>query len=254
MNVCSRAPIALAAALVMTALMMTALGAAPSFAGDHSTYVLNTSTAEPYATPERTGFLDKVVAEAFRRIGLKGEVAIYEASKRALINANDDVDQGVAMRVLNLEKEYPNLVRIPEKVIDNDFVAYSKNIDVATTDWNALKPYSVTHIHGWVVFERNLVEGQAVTAVKEPRQMFSMLDSGRVDMALYERWQGLYRAKAHGAQVRVHEPPLASVEMFMYVHKSHQDLVEPLAKALRGMKADGAYQAIFDETLSSLAR
>lgn len=228
------------------------LGAHGALAAEPPVYILNTSTGAPYATPDRRGFLDLVVAEAFKRIGKMGEVALYTASKRALINANEDVDQGVAMRVKNLEATFPNLVRVPEKVIDNDFVAYSRDLNVETTAWETLKPYAVTHIHGWVIFERNLQQGQNVTTVTEPGQMFDMLDKKRVDMVLYERWQGLQSAKARGAAVTVHEPPLASVEMFMYLHKNHADLVEPLDRALKSMKADGTYGAIFEQTLSPL--
>lgn len=229
-----------------------ALFSGPALAQEREVYVLNTSTGAPYANAERTGFLDLVVAEAFRRVGLKGEVAMYEASKRALMNANDDVDQGVAMRVEGLEKTYPNMVRVPEVVIGNDFVAYSKGLDLATTGWDALKPYAVTYIHGWVIFDTNMPQGQAVTTVKEPEQMFTLLDKGRADLALYERWQGLQRARDTGVQVRVHEPPLASVSMYMYVHKNHTALADRLAQALKDMKADGTYQDIFDRTLTPL--
>lgn len=227
----------------------------PAFAKhdeQHEAYVLNTSTGAPYATDDRQGFLDLLVAEAFRRIGKTGEVAVYSASKRALINANEDVDQGVAMRVANLDQKYPNLVVVPEPVIDNDFVAYSQGLDVQMTDWSVLMPYAVTHIHGWVIFERNVPEGTAVTTVREPGQLFELLAKGRADIALYERWQGLQRAREQGLDVKVHEPPLASVKMYMYVHKNHADLVEQLDQALKAMKADGTYQAIFDRTLSPL--
>ena len=82
--------------------------------------------------------------------------------------------------------------------------------------------------------------------------MFAMLDKGRVDVVLYERWQGLQRAKETGIKVKVHEPPLASVDMYMYVHKKHAHLAPRLAEALREMKADGTYQKIFDRTLTPL--
>ena len=217
-----------------------------------TTYILNTSTGSPYVTPDHEGFLDRIMAAAFNRIGLKGEVSLYTASKRALINANEDVDQGVAMRVKNLEKKYPNLVRVPEPLIENDFVAYSRDLDFATTGWDTLKPYAVTHIHGWLIFERNMAKGQEVTTVKEAGQMFAMLEKKRADIALYERWQGLQRAKDQGLTVRIHEPPLASVDMFMYLHKNHAHLVDKLSQALKAMKADGTYQAIFDKTLTPL--
>ena len=222
-------------------------------AAEPDVYILNTSTGAPYATKDHTGFQDLVVDEAFRRIGLKGRVESYEASARALINANDGIDHGVAMRIKGLDKKYPNLVRVPERLVGNDFVAYSTGLDFTTDSWETLLPYVVVYINGWLVFERNLDIEQKKTAVREPRQMFDMLNKGRVDVVLYERWQGLQRAKETGVVVKTHEPPLASVDMFMYVHKNYAHLAPKLAQALRDMKADGTYQAIFDKTLSSLS-
>jgi polar amino acid transport system substrate-binding protein len=112
----------------------------------------------------------------------------------------------------------------------------------------------VALINGWVIFERNLSPTQAKTAVTEPDQMFAMLAKNRVDIVLYERWQGLYRARLSGLDVRVHEPPLASVDMYMYVHQDYAHLAPKLAQALRDMKADGTYQAIFDLTLTPLTQ
>lgn len=215
-------------------------------------YILNTSTSPPYATPERTGFQDLVVTEVFRRIGLKGRVESYNESARALINANGNIDQGVAMRIKGLEKKYPNLVRVEERLIGNDFVAYSKNLELITDSWKSLEPYIAAYIHGWVIFERNLGPDQVKHAVKNTSQMFTMLDKGRVDLVLYERWQGLQQVRDTGINVKVHEPPLASVDMFMYVHKNYAHLAPKMAQALRSMKADGTYKEIIDSTLTAL--
>lgn len=237
---------------VWSACLFAPLAGVSANAAEPEVYTLNTSTGAPYATAEQQGFLDLLVKEAFRRIGLKGKVAVYAASKRALIHANENVDQGVALRVKNLEQKFPNLVRVPERVIENDFVAYAQNVQLATTHWDTLKPYAVAHIHGWVIFERNLPAGQDVTTVKEAKQMFTMLDKGRTDIALYERWQGLQHIKDLSLSAHVLEPPLASVDMFMYMHKNHAHLVDKLDHALKSMKADGTYQAIFNQTLTPL--
>lgn len=215
-------------------------------------FVFNTSTGEPYTTADRTGFQDRVVTEVFRRIGLKARVEVYGASARALINANQNVDQGVAMRIHGLNKKFPNLVRIEEPIIDNDFVAYSIDAEFPTNNWESLEPYILGYIHGWLIFERNLVDGQKKHAVKKPEQMFSMLQKGRVDLVLYERWQGLAMAKSSGLSVKVLGPPLASVDMYMFIHKDYAELAPKLADALRSMKSDGTYQLIFDQTLNSL--
>lgn len=247
-----RYALALIFGLTLFALSLLSHDAWAERGAEPQTYVFNTSTGEPYANDAGTGFQDLVVAEVFRRIGLKGRVEQYTASARALINANEGIDQGVAMRVKGLENKYPNLVRIDERLIENDFVAYSNNLDFSTDSWRSLEPYVVALVNGWVIFERNLSPTQTKTAVTEPDQMFAMLAKKRVDVVLYERWQGLYRARLSGLEVRVHEPPLASVDMYMYVHKDYAHLAPKLTQALRDIKADGTYQAIFDRTLTPL--
>lgn len=238
--------------LFLSALVFIASTISHAAYAQPEVYILNTSTGAPYATQDRQGFQDLVVAEVFRRIGLKGQVEIYDASARALTNANQDIDQGVAMRIRGLEKKYPNLVRVDEPLIQNDFVAYSKNPEITIKDWDSLKPYIVAYVHGWVIFERNLSPEQKKHSVTKPEQMFSMLEKGRVDLVLYERWQGLQEARDSGILVTVHEPPLASVDMFMYINNNYAELAPRMAQALKDMKADGSYQDIYNRTLNIL--
>jgi len=60
---------------------------------------LNSGVGAPYFLPDRRGFLDLLVPEVFRRIGVAAEATQYSASERAMINANNGIDDGVAMRI-----------------------------------------------------------------------------------------------------------------------------------------------------------
>ncbi len=213
-------------------------------------YILNTPTSAPLSTHDGKGFLDLLIKNAFQRIGLKGRVVEYSASKRALINANADIDQGVAMRVKGLEALYPNLVRVPEPVFDVDFVAFSLDQSVDASSWKALRDIPVAYILGWFLYEENLLPGTDAITVKKPEQLFALLKKHRVDAILYERWMGLHKARQLGIRVTVNEPPLARVNMYIYLNKKHIKLVAKLVRALRAMKADGTYQLIYDETLT----
>ena len=216
------------------------------------TLVLNTGTRNPYTTEDRQGFLDLLVAETFRRAGLKAEVLVYKASKRALINANTGIDDGAAMRVKSLNKTYTNLIRIPEKIIDNDFVGYTLGPTFMTPNWRSLDPYFVGHILGWKVFEGKLDHVKGKTTARGPEQLLELLKRGRVDVILYERWQGLWRGRQLGLDIKVLEPPLAKREMFLFLHKKHAAIVDKVTESLRAMKRDGAYQSIVNKTLMSL--
>ncbi|MCC7310648.1 MAG: transporter substrate-binding domain-containing protein [Sulfuritalea sp.] len=227
--------------------------ALPARAGAGDTLVLNTGVRAPYTQPDRSGFLDRLVAEVFRRIGMKAEVQVYEASERAMQNANGGIDDGIAMRIKGLEAQYPNLIRVPEKVIDNDFVAYSRKHNFPTRNWDALAYYHVAHIIGWKVFENALGERKDVTRVRNVEQLFELLRQDRADVILYERWQGLWWSRQMALEARLLEPPLASQEMFIYLHRKHEPLVGKVATTLAAMKKDGSYKRLFDETLAPLA-
>lgn len=210
---------------------------------------LTSGVGAPYFLPNQQGFLDQLIPEVFRRIGVAAVAEHYSASARANINANEAVDDGVAMRVRGLEKNFPNLLRIEEKIIDNEFVAYSITANFATTSFAALRPYQVAYITGWKVFDDGILPDTAVTRTQDAEQLFALLANGRTDVVLFERWQGSYFVRERKLPVRMLEPPLVRTEMFMYLHKKHAHLVGPAAKALQAMKADGSYQRIYAQTL-----
>lgn len=233
-------------------LILWACVAAPAFAAEPLR--LNTGVGAPYIQADKKGFLDLLVPEVFRRLGLPAEAVGYTASERANINANTGVDDGVAMRVRGLEVNYPNLVRVDEKVIDNDFVAYSIRPQFATSGFETLKPYQTGYISGWVVFEKRLDSSYPLTPVQDANQLFNLLANDRADVVLFERWQGNWLIRERRLPARLLLPPLVSTEMFMYLHKKHADLVAPAAQALRAMKADGTYRRIFEQSLQVLER
>lgn len=238
--------------LALSIAILLALFGTRASAGE--TLVLSTGVGPPFATPQHDGFLDRVMAEAFRRAGARVEIRVHESSERALINANNGDDDGVVPRIKGLDIQYPNLVRVPEKVFDNDFVAYSLHHRFATPDWRSLEPYHVAYLIGWKIFENNLAGHREATAVKDAGQLFSLLQLERTDVILYERWQGLWQARRLGLPIAVMEPPLARQEMYCYLNRRHASLAPAVAAALAAMKRDGSYRRIFDATLTPLAR
>lgn len=215
---------------------------------------LTSGTQAPYFLPDKQGFLDRLIPEIFRRIGVAAEAVQYDASARANLNAHSGIDDGVAMRVRGLEQDFPNLLRVDEKLIDNEFVAFTLHHDFATSSFDTLRPYHVAYIAGWKVFDDRLKSGFELTRVQNAEQLFHLLASGWADVVLFERWQGLYWLQQRKLPARMLLPPLVSTGMYMYLHHKHAALVEPAARALRAMKADGSYQRLVEQTLSAPLR
>jgi polar amino acid transport system substrate-binding protein len=217
--------------------------------------VLTTGVLAPYTTADHKGFLDQIIVAVFKEAGLEAELQVYPTSTaRTLLNVNAGIDDGEAMRIAGLEMQYPNLIRVPETLIVNDFVAYATHLQVATSDWKSIEPYVVSYMIGWKIFENNVRNVKEVTQVRDADQLFGLLANGRTDLALYERWQGLERIRALGLKAHALEPPLAKTDMFIYLHKKHEALVPRVAQALARLKANGTYQRIFDATLTAITK
>ena len=215
--------------------------------------VLNNPTAPPFTTPAHDGLLDIIVGEAFRRAGLRLSLVKLPA-ERGLIYANEGIDAGDLSRIAGIEKTYPNLVRVPEKIFDMDFVAFTRANPIKHINWQVLQSYSVGYVKGWKIFEQNLRPGTEVTTASAPEQLMHMLVLGRIQFVLYSRWMGLAIARRMGIKdVRVVEPALAQRAMYIYLNKHYAVYISALAKALRDIKREGMYTRICRQKFSVIA-
>lgn len=204
-----------------------------------------TLTVSTNNTPLDRKALQEISREAFRRTGLEFRL-IVQPSERSLYSANNGEVDGEGLRVAGLGVQYPNLVQVPERYVGISFVAFARDANIVLDrGWDSLKPHSVAFITGWKMFEANAGVARSVTKVEQPEQLFRMVDSGRVDLALYTRADGIALVQRLGlASVAPLVPSLKDVDMYLYLHRKHEALVPRLAAALRAMKADGTYNRI----------
>jgi len=214
--------------------------------------VLNTAFTAPLSTEAQNGFVDIIVGKALKTIGYKLE-SVRLPAERALINANTGIDDGDLLRIGGLQKVYPNLIQVPEPIIDIEFMVFTKQTSFPVKSWQSLNPYSISIINGWKILEKNITNASELTKVKNVSQLFTMLKKDRVDIIIYSRWVGLsYIKQHHISGIRILEPALARKNMYVYLHKKHKLLVPKLAAALRALKADGSYQRAFQRILQPL--
>ncbi|OQX19844.1 MAG: hypothetical protein BWK76_03310 [Desulfobulbaceae bacterium A2] len=236
--------------LYLYLVLIVLLVASGALGGDLPRLTVATADGVPLSTPEGTGFHDQVVREACQRIGVQLDI-IHLPAERALLNANDGFEEGVYVRVEGMEASYPNLRMVPEKIGDYEFVAFGKQSSAQLNGWDSLRDYHVAIITGWKILERNIVASKSLTKVKDASLLFRALVDDKVDLVVYNRLDGYGTIKELGLQgIHALDPPFATREMFLYVHKSREALVPQLAAALRAMKDDGSYAAIRMRTLA----
>lgn len=173
------------------------------------------------------------------------------------VRAAHEVNQGTydadGPRNPTVEKNYPNLVRVPEVFFSNDLVAFAKKPDIKLSGWDSLKPLRVAYVRGWQVYETNVVGVKNLEILDSENALFKFLDAGRTDVALASRYLGLkivHDLNLNG--IYIVEPPLVVKKMYLYLNKKHEKLAPILAETLREMKADGTYRKIYDKIMGSI--
>ncbi len=225
----------------------------PALSYAESAISITSGRGEPFVNSQQNGFYDQIVKQMFQRINVKAKTTTLP-SERSLINANTGIDDGNIARIKGIEKKYPNLIMLPEKIIDFEFVAFAKNKQLKISNWASLQTYNVAFINGWKVFEKKVTQYKSLVRTRDSTQLFNLLKSDRVDIVLYDLWSGVWQIRQSENEIDYLRPPIASYPLYLYLHKKHKALLPGLTKALQNMKKDGTYKNIYSQTLTHLLK
>jgi polar amino acid transport system substrate-binding protein len=91
---------------------------------------------------------EKVMAEAYKRIGMKLEVKKLPGERALQASNNGEVD-GELYRKRDIDQTYPNLIVIPVAVVNIDEMVFTKKSKkFAVKSWDSLLPYRVGYRKG----------------------------------------------------------------------------------------------------------
>ena len=215
--------------------------------------MFNTTTRAPLHTNKLDGFLDEILQYMLKDIGYRLETVELPA-ERGLVYTNSGKVDGEMSRVGGMQKRYQNLIPVPEKIMDMEFVVYSKLPIDLTAGWNSLANRTVAYINGWKILEKNVPGSAEVTKVSNPEQLFTLLKNDRTDYIIYIRWSGNYllrEMQLHNVSLQL--PALVKKEMFIYLHSKHRDKIPGLARSLAAMKNNGEYKRLVEKHLFPLS-
>ncbi|MBX2833215.1 MAG: hypothetical protein KTR23_18980 [Rhodospirillales bacterium] len=157
---------------------------------DVPTLSFSASVKMPFSNDENTGFEDRILSELFCRLGYKVRVHFVEA-ERALHELSAGSDDGALGRVHGVTASYPGILEIPEQAFVREFVTYTKPGVELEQGWSGLDGKIIGYVRGWKIVENNVPDGAQKIVVPTGRQLFKMLDKGRIDVAIFNKWGGL---------------------------------------------------------------
>ncbi|MDV7339510.1 transporter substrate-binding domain-containing protein [Terasakiella sp. A23] len=213
------------------------------------TIIISTPAIPPVSGADNEpGYLKNIVTEAGRRIGIK-IMFRHQPAKRSLVSSNSGQTHGELHRIEGLEKYYPNLIRVPEVMLIDRFVGFAAKPDMHIEDWLNTGAMKIHYPRGWAIYANTFGEDAEHHSGGKGEDLFKMVASKRIDIAMHTLDKGTYIAKQAGVQVYPVSPPFAVKKMYVYLHKSKAHLIEPLAQAFRDIKASGTYEKIKKDVL-----
>ena len=185
----------------------------------------------------------EVLKEAYKRVGIEAELAFMPGS-RALQMADDGKVDGAELRVETIRNRYKNLIMIPVPVYKTEIMVFSKNADIQVDGWESLKPYKIAAPAGYTAILDHL-ENHSVWRVSY-EQIFRMLDAGRVEIGVVDRFNGLMTLGKLGLTgIKPISPPLKTIAFYNFLHKKHAALVPRITAVMQEMEKAGEIQAIW---------
>ena len=212
---------------------------------------ITVTTKAPYFTDENDGFLDLLLSEIGRRLDIEFDVLKNIPPARALCKLNQGNTDGDFPRVAGLEKIYPSIIYVPEKIVDFNFVAYSYKECPYPISFDLMRKARVGLVIGWKIYEQQTKNFSKLTTVVKPSQLYKLLSRKRIQYALHERYIGNKFIADLMLENDIYEcaPPLLIKPMYLYLNKKHRALIPEISRVLKEIKADGTYQWLADETL-----
>ncbi|WP_163833845.1 ABC transporter substrate-binding protein [Spartinivicinus ruber] len=154
--------------------------------------------------------MEKTLAEAYKLLSIPIELKVMP-NKRSLVASNSGRVDGEAGRIAGMEKEYPNLIMVPEFLYSLPVFVYSKNERFTIEGWENLRPYRIGVLRGAKYAEIGS-KGMDTLKVSYGIQLFKALEAGRIDVAVLHESGNLALSGVKG--IRILQPPLQEIIIF----------------------------------------
>lgn len=219
--------------------------ACPAFAGQALVLAMGEDD-----TTAATGIL-AILKTAYSRIGIEVKGKVLPAN-RALVDSNTGFTDGELCRIADIESEHPNLIRIPVPVMTVEIMAYTVDNTFPVKGWKSLKKRRIGIKAGIRYTEMQTHGMPNVLRSTNHDTLFKLLAANRLDVVIATR--SIHPAQGGKKYVEtfyIHEPPLAKLQLYHYLHKKHAELVQPITDILSRMYENGKMDEIRNNALQT---
>lgn len=196
-----------------------------------------------------------ILKQAYQKLGINISIKEYPGL-RGLSYANNGETDGEAFRILDVDKEYINLIRVPIPIRqDSIHLFVKKGKEFVLEGFSSIpKDYTVEYKRGLKFIEYASKEYQ-IKAIgnNNVKSMFQKLESNRCDVVVAGGPQGLQYIQDLGLNdIVMLEPPIYTTFLYHYLNKKHIKLVPQITEILKEMENTGEIEKIHNELDSKI--
>jgi len=201
----------------------------------------------------------ELLREVYRRAGVAVEFVDLPA-KRALVESSSGRLDGEVHRIFDVQREFPTLIALQPPINQIEPTVFSRGLRFPVAGWDSIRPYSIGIVRGVGSSERGTQGMARVEPVASMEQLMTMLDGGRFEVAVNDRFSGLLVNRRLRLETRVLPlaPPLETLQLHHFLHERHRALLPRIEAELRAMQASGELarlrQGIMDKMLDDAQR
>lgn len=196
-----------------------------------------------------TTIFKPIVKEIYESLGFS--VTFIELpAERAILQSNSGEVDGYIIAYPVLKQVAPNLLMVPEVLMKEPVLAYVKTGTVIPIDgWSSISSYKVGFVRGHKLVEINTKDFERLEVVNNAVSLFKMLESGRIDIALFYPTFAPDILAALGLEDVIYgiEKPVMLLPAHTYLNKKHADLVPLVTEKIREMKKSGRLDELIEQ-------
>jgi len=189
-----------------------------------------------------------VLPQVYKSLGIDITI-IPMPAKRAQYEATSGNSDGEIMRIFTYGLENPTTHRVPTPYYYLQTMAFiKKGSGVKISNKNDLSRYVIAKVRG-VKHTNNITKGLTnIYDLNTTKQLMRFVEKGRADVALTNTVDGLMALKELGIDTIVpSEKPLATLDLFHYIHEDHKDLIPRIDAKIKEIKSSGELKIMIKE-------
>lgn len=180
--------------------------------------------------------VEQAILKAYNEMGIQAKI-IRMPAKRSLFEASKNtwVDAELG-RVAEAEALLKDYIRIPIPLISFEISAYANKEDIDISSWRTMAGYRVATLRGIITITQKLDELDIdYVTTGTVKQVLALVKTGRADVAIIPN--GVIENQQAIEFYRLRSQVLKTVQVFHYIHKKHQPIVDDFSQSLSKLLA-----------------